>query len=294
MENRIVCPLCRCDDTVNVYRGPIRAGTTGTYEDGYEVHSCKFCGVLHLLPKPTIRYDRSEYRQSYNSSSRVEDYLALHDTTQSRFMDVIDQPLRGKTIADFGCGGGSLLDYLKGIAGETIAIEPYIGYHESLIARGHKVYQYGSDMISDENSPALDIAISQHVIEHVDDPVAYLKEIASALKSEGVLYLATPNSEDILRKAIPDSFEPFYFRTAHLWYFNRKSITWAFEAAGYRKIRVGFRQNYGMGNFISWMRDRCPAGDVKNELLDDRIDRAWRDFLVSTESSDELIVKATV
>ena len=41
---------------------------------------------------------------------------------------------------DFGCGGGSFLDSIKGIAKKTIAVEPFVGYHESLKLRGHEVY----------------------------------------------------------------------------------------------------------------------------------------------------------
>lgn len=270
------------------YYGPIRAGAFGKQtDDPFHVYECPRCGVSYLWPRPQTDYESEEYRQNYNDSAEIGRYFALHDGTQIQYLEIIKSAsLRGSVIADFGCGGGAFLDYVRGAARETIGVEPFVGFHSSLRERGHRVYQYGSQLAADSTAPKVDLAVSLHVIEHVDDPVSYLREIHSVMADEGVVYVATPNKRDILLDLTFDAFAPFFYRTAHLWYFDESSLRWVSREAGFADVQIKFQQNYDLSNAFSWVHSHRPTGLKHLDLFDHQIDSAWKGFLEASGRSD--------
>jgi 2-polyprenyl-3-methyl-5-hydroxy-6-metoxy-1,4-benzoquinol methylase len=291
MNDFLPCRICGSLNQFVLYTGDIRAGTIGRFESGYRVIKCANCDTGYLSPSVNLNYESEEYRELYNSTALVDDYFKLHDQKQLRFTASIRENLRGKVLADFGCGGGALLDFVKGVASHTVAVEPFIGYHSSLKSRGHLVYQYTEQYVFDSTAPRCDVGISSHVIEHVVDPVAYLKEISSSMQPGGVLYVATPNANDLLLELRPKEFASFFYRTAHAWYFSKKSLEWVARAAGFRECEVGHWQNYGLSNAFIWSREGTPSGEQSLPLFDRRIDDAWRSFLEETGRSDEIYMR---
>lgn len=284
-----ICKLCS-GQTKSVYYGHIRDGRVGNMTDTkYHVLACDQCQVGFLDPIPDLSYDSAEYRQKYNDSEQVETYFQLHDTTQLQHMKMLQQVnFRHQIVADFGCGGGSFLDYVTGLASTTIGVEPFIGYHQSLIERGHKVYAYGHELVSDEKRLPIDIAVSIHVIEHVSNPIEYLKEIHQSLGDGGMLYLVTPNYNDILLKLIPDDYATFFYRTAHFWYFEANSLVWSAQQAGFNNIEIRYQQNYDLSNAFCWVRDARPTGLKRLDLFSHMIDNAWQGFLEESGQSDSI------
>ena len=115
---------------------------------------------------------------------------------------------RGKVIMDVGCGGGSLLDNLKHLSKDQIAVEPYNIYQKSLSARGYKVFSTLNE-VDKKFYNKIDLAFAIQVIEHVKSPVLFLSEIFKFLKKGGKLILSTPNRNDILMEAIPEIYKSF-------------------------------------------------------------------------------------
>ena len=63
--------------------------------------------------------------------------------------------------------------------------------------QGYKVYPDLSSALK-ENSQTLDWVLSSQVIEHVESPIEFLKEIYELLKPGGQAIIITPNRKDIL------------------------------------------------------------------------------------------------
>ena len=70
------------------------------------------------------------------------------------------------------------------------------------------------------------------------------------------MLLVTPNLDDILNKLIFRDFGRYFFRTAHLFYFNKKSIETLLTQIGLHDISVDFIHKYDLDNMISWLRNR--------------------------------------
>jgi SAM-dependent methyltransferase len=89
-------------------------------------------------------------------------------------------------VLDFGCGLGAWLDVLQDAGWETYGIEP--GAKQARVAaRRHRMLD------SVPRDEGFDLAIANHVLEHLLDPVAVLRELAGALAPAGQLFVSVPD-----------------------------------------------------------------------------------------------------
>jgi SAM-dependent methyltransferase len=86
-----------------------------------------------------------------------------------------------------------------------------------------------------ENTPSADLVLSRHVVEHIPDPVAFLRLMADiARKRPGAfLYVETPDVSWILRGVVVQDF--FY---EHCSYFDADTLAYACARAGFGRAAV--------------------------------------------------------
>lgn len=238
------CDLCNTQDYEVIYDGVIRDGVVGIKTTiKHKVVKCCGCGLVRLLDNPlTMEYYQSdEYRNAYNETTNSSDYIKMHDNEQPPRLDKIGADFfRGKKILDYGCGGGSFLDLVSGLSEKTLGIEPFSGYHESLKGRGHKIFP-DIETAKSKYKGQVDRVVSFGVLEHVENPQQYLKNSFELLKKGGKMYLETDNLHDILMKLNIPSFDEFFYRTAHLWYFEDKTLKQMAEQASFSDIKNIFQ-----------------------------------------------------
>ncbi len=285
------CEICGSDDWRIVHDGPVRDGAFGNLTKSSTVARCRTCGVDRLDEgscRDEAFYQGTDYRESLEEGSDAAAFFAAHDVVQNERLSVLwPESLRGKTVADIGCGGGSFLDHVSGLARQCIAIEPGEAYHTSLADRGYRVYPFGDDAAADW-SGKVDWAFSFDVIEHVGNPRDFLDGIASLLKPDGKLMLSTPNRNDALMD-LATAYPPFFYRAAHRWYFDGDSLATCAERAGLQMESVRYVQRYGLANATAWMRDGRPSGrDVLPHLDEPLLDRTWQAHLEQRGVADRL------
>lgn len=269
-----------------LFKGKIRNGHFGNFSNEvFEVFVDDKYGYALLDHFPKIDYESSSYRELVNNGSLAEDYFRLHDSEQAGYFSFISKHInRDTVVADCGCGGGSLLDLVKGMVSKTIGIEPYLGYHSSLKERGHTVFQsVESAVASSVTKP--DLALSIQVIEHTYDPLEYLKNIFNLLGDNGKLILFTPNLNDVMLKLHFEAYAPFFFRTVHNYYFTAESLIKLGLEVGFKKHETLFYHDFGMDNAIYWLRDNAPRKDLPIEGIDAYANKFWKNYLESTGQS---------
>ena len=258
----VSCNICGSSNGDPVYEGRIRAGRFGTLtKEDYRVIRCSSCGVDRLDPFPTDSndYETGVYRQLVDGSSEISQYYLNHDQELADKLKLIGSAaLRDKVVMDAGCGAGTFLDILKGIAARTIGVEPQRNFAATLKAKGHEHYAYARELAA--AAPAsVDMAVSFKVIEHVMEPQSFLIDIARCLKPGGRLHLTTPNRDDILMRIGPAAYRQFFYRIAHIWYFDVSSLRRASESAGFTVVQVSTPHSYDLSNFCVWLRDQRPS-----------------------------------
>lgn len=92
----------------------------------------------------------------------------------------------GDCVLDFGCGGGFLLRHLACARRLGIEINPAA----ALVAEDNGIECFND--LSELPDLVVDVAISNHALEHVTAPVAVLAKLYQLLKSDGMLILKLP------------------------------------------------------------------------------------------------------
>jgi 2-polyprenyl-3-methyl-5-hydroxy-6-metoxy-1,4-benzoquinol methylase len=217
-------------------------------------------------------------------------YHALHDGEQAERLAFLGTGgLRGRTVADIGSGAGSFLDLVRGLSGHTLAVEPARTFHDVLRASGHEVYSYAAEAVGAWGG-RVDLAVSFSVIEHVPDPLQFLRDIHALLRPGGELVLSTPNLDDWLLALLPEDYGRFFFRTVHIWYFDSKALVRLAERAGFAPCQVSFHHRFDLANLLLWLRDRRPSGSGAT-AVPPGLDQAFRTALQETGRADYLFAR---
>lgn len=294
LEIQMTCKLCKSKHLTELKKIRIREGVFGNItKEEFSIIQCEDCGIQYLEPFPSSDedyYSNDQYRSSY--SPKELDPQEYFSTAANLQLDYIAKTglliFKDKVVADIGCGAGVFLDLIKGVAKKTIAIEPTASYHKSLEDRNHLVY----DSLNNLDDNSIDIIVNLDVIEHVDDPLKFFKDIRSKLNEYGDFFCLTPNINDILMKLDIEDFDQFYYRTVHLWYHSAKSFNWLARESGFSFTEVSFLHKYDLSNVIGWLKERRPVGLSYATLFDERLDLAWKAFLEEKGFADSLFLHA--
>lgn len=283
------CEICGGRQWSPVYEGAVRDGAFGRLRPDATVARCGGCGCDRLTESCCLSegdYESPAYREHLLQELDTDAFLAAHDEMQVfPLRSLWPAPLRGLTVADVGCAGGSFIDHVRGLAKRIVAVEPCTLYHESLARRGCEVFPY-ADAAAREIGEAVDLAVSLQVIEHTLDPLSFLSDILRMLKPGGRLLISTPNRDDFLMSALQEGYPQFFYRVAHRWYFNAACLAALAERVGFAVEKIDHVHRYSLSNALLWLRDRRPSGRSEIPSLSGMGDDMWRVFLQNTGQSD--------
>lgn len=150
----------------------------------------------------------------------------------------VDCPdLSGMRILEIGCGNGYLLKRLSELGAEVIGIEP--GEHGQSVSSGWGVQIIQGYYPSDEVVGAFDLIISFAVLEHIEAPVAFLKQIKASLKDGGKVIIGVPDESEYINNG--DVSTLFH---EHWSYFDSQTLSCSVRLAGYRDLTIE-RSDFG-------------------------------------------------
>ncbi|MCV2885438.1 class I SAM-dependent methyltransferase [Aestuariibacter sp. AA17] len=293
---KLTCCLCSNNEDEPIYSGKIRDGQYGSLSKAeVDVLQCTHCGLVRLshdMNEPDF-YESETYRETFNGTASIESYVHVHDVEQPPRINKIGiEAFRNKVVLDIGCGGGAFLDQVAGVAKTTIAVEPFVGFHEELKKKGHIVVSSSEELLPEWRT-SIDTIVSFGVIEHVDNPLSFLKDAYPLLKDDGCFYLETDNLNDILMKLNVEAFPTFFYRTAHLWYFNAETLSTLARKAGYHISNTSFRHNFDLSNTLVWANNGIPSGNGKLSFIDNNLNLMWKQFLEQQGYADLIFMQLT-
>ena len=270
-----------------IYYGVIRSGAyPKKTKKKYKVIECQKCGLIKLNPFPKISYITKEYRNRYNLKLSINNYKKFNNTKQKvEFFKINRNSIKNKTILDHGAGYGLLLDDIKKISKKTLAIEPQKNLHSFLENKKHEIVNHLSPNPQLFNK--VDVVTSVGVVEHVRNPLDYLRLSFKLLKKGGKLHICTDNFFDILMDLDIKEFKSFYFRTAHYWYFHSKNLRNLLLKAGFKKLKLKYIHNHGFNNFLHWAENKKPLND--NNIKINKVNKKWIYTLEKIGKSELLI-----
>lgn len=198
---------------------------------------CRGCGLVQTNPRPSaqglVTFYRDHYRLYYQSTAAPDQqYITTLNKdvrlarTARHLVDTLDLASHA-TVLDFGCGEGSLFAALRkaGLTGAFYGVELNASF-------GEFASKYGSATVSNtiRTREPVDVAIVNHVLEHLDDPVGTLRQLAGLIKPDGYLYIDVPDAEEY------DKI--FDLHIAHIYHFTSVTLQSLVEQAGYTVLKV--------------------------------------------------------
>ena len=287
------CKICGGHDFTVAYEGKIREGAFGDMTDlPYKMYKCIECDtVFHDFDiEHSVEYYQSEeYRDSVDGSAGSECYHEMHDAEVLPKLEYTGTKIfRNAIVADIGCGGGSFLDYVAGVAKEVVAIEPSAEFRKDLGKRGYRTYAYASEALNDYEGK-IDVLTSFDVIEHVNDPVSFTKDVYRLMKTGSYGFVGTPTDMPVYRNVLGKTYEEFLYCYQHPWILSKKSLMLCCEKAGFKDIRIEFKQAYGLSNLISWLQYGSPKGHTSHDFITEALDQIYRREVERQGKSDFMI-----
>ena len=233
--NKIECLLCGNEALL------VEQNYPGYQEpDSFSIYHCAFCDTQFSYPRVETRhiyemiYQKGEIAPVYNRYYRYRDEIKTkkkplqHLAKQEEAYWVVNDVLKHDTkkkkdlkILECGCGMGYLTYSLHQEGFNVIGLDiSRNAIHEAIKNFGEiyvcaNVFEYAK-----EHRGAYDRIILTQVIEHVEDPVEWLKTLLLMLKNDGKIILSTENKTIYPQSAIWQTDLP----PVHLWWFSEKSF----------------------------------------------------------------------
>lgn len=203
--------------------------------------ACLDCGHVfnHAFDATRLAYAPG-YENSQHASSVFRSYA---ERLVDRLVDLYG--IRNRAVVDIGCGRGDLLAMLCERGGNRgFGFDP--SYAGTPAADGERQFTIQREFFGPEHAAAIQPALvsCRHVLEHVEDPVGFLRTLRTTIEACGdtVLYIEVPSGEELL-----SSLGLWDYLYEHVSYFSAKSLEAVLSAAGFEVLAM--RRDFG-GQFL--------------------------------------------
>jgi SAM-dependent methyltransferase len=239
----VACALCGARNAAPHRAGEAPGGAAFAFV------RCRRCGLVYQDPRPVFEDLRRRYGPSYFAYELANEEnffglmrLGLADIAFERAAAGMPSP---RAFLDVGCATGMLLAWMKGrgwqVQGVDVCRES-AEYGERV--RGVRI-RAGTLEEARFADGSFSVVHFSHLIEHVDDPRAFLQEARRVLRDDGLVVIATPNIGGFQarlfgarwRSAIVDHLVLFSRQTlrrmlAETGFAVEREVTWGGLAAG--------------------------------------------------------------
>lgn len=224
-ENR-ACPLCDAREAAISRRFP-----------PHTIVRCERCGNAYArIGEVAATTVNAEYDEA-----AVRNYLVWYGQRGRRreraYYESVLRPFArpGARMIDVGAGLGGAVAVANALGMDAIGVDPSPWADLAQRHLGLPVTRRGIEAVEDAR---FDVALTNATLEHIDDPVAFLREIRRVLVPGGALLtLAVPNYRE-WSVVLGLSWFPNNLPPHHVNYFEPRSIRAAHERAGFEDVRV--------------------------------------------------------
>ena len=231
LERAQACPLCGSRARTPLHTGIADHAYEHT-PGRWDLHRCANCACAYLDPRPTRESIHLAYREYYTHSAAAgggaESLTGVRRTRRAlangyrnwrygtkehpasalgapvtwlfpgtrRRIDLefrhLPRPWPGARLLDVGFGDGAFLERAKSAGWQVAGVDFDPVTVEAARQRGLDVYEGSLDALGGVAGP-FDVVTLSHVIEHVHDPRAFVREVRAKLKPGGLAWIETPN-----------------------------------------------------------------------------------------------------
>tara|TARA_Y100000748_G_C15487026_1_gene485133 strand:- start:870 stop:1811 length:942 start_codon:yes stop_codon:yes gene_type:complete len=214
-------------------------------EDDMNWMICNNCGFVYRSPV----LEQHEYEKLYENY----DMDIFEEVTPDEYFDnIISMPIgasenkekakwlkdilnRNRSnddlkILDIGCGGGTLLYILNA----ELSVESICGVELNPVYADLAKRRLNADIRNESYESGIfgqefDLLINTKVLEHIPDPLPFLKEMYQDLSNGGILFIEVPHVSDMYNFPLTDE----RFTIPHIYFFSEGTLSALLEKAGF-------------------------------------------------------------
>ncbi|MCG8572071.1 MAG: methyltransferase domain-containing protein [Spirochaetes bacterium] len=233
---------------------------------------CKNCGLIFQNPQEDIQDTQNRYSDDYfkYEQQNEENFFQLIKKTMEDFQIFSQLPKNAK-ILEIGSATGLFLNYVKQLGYQETGIEicqPSVEY-------GRK--KYGVNLLNCQLEEAnfkdqsFDFVHFSHLIEHLNRPDLFLKEIYRILKPGGWVNITTPNSSGWFANYYQENWRCIV--DDHLFLFNQQNLKKLLTNHHFKVIRflswgsIPAGKSKQLKAFTDWLVKKTGKGDVMSFLI---------------------------
>lgn len=215
---------------------------------------CRGCGFVYrspVLEPEELETLYAQYEEDVFADTDPDEYFDKIITLPAEVSenqqkvdwlgDVLDRPTagldRGLRVLDIGCGGGTLAHTLAA----SLPVRELCGVELNPAYAALAARRLDADIRNQAYERGLfggvfDLLVCTKVLEHVPDPLPFLREMWHDLHEDGFLFLEVPDLRDMF--SLPPDHERFWI--PHIHFFSEHTLTELLRRAGFdvREARV--------------------------------------------------------
>lgn len=164
---------------------------------GVNLYECNNCHLIYIKDKPVEKIEEI-YKNYYKKNTGGRFNFGIeHIVKMFRFTRAYSVYLENKkatSVLDIGSGRGWMLYFLKHYFGYTRTAGTQISENAYLFSKdklGLEIYK--KDLLGMSFESPFQTVTMLHVLEHVENPEAYIRKIHEILEDKGLIIIEVPN-----------------------------------------------------------------------------------------------------
>ncbi len=201
-----------------------------------DLFKCTACASCFYFPIKEAVYS-SQSGGGFSSRFSIE--LGAGIDSMIRSLNYLETEPKTPSFLDVGCGVGFLADFVKKqMKWDACGIDPSPAAAEGRKLFGDFIFTSDIADLHKNESRTFDIVYASEVVEHVEDPLAFIQLLRRHLSDNGVLVLTTPDAASI------DQSHPFVSLLAtlspgfHVILFSEQALGMLLRQAGFKHIEI--------------------------------------------------------
>jgi 2-polyprenyl-3-methyl-5-hydroxy-6-metoxy-1,4-benzoquinol methylase len=218
------CPLCRSSRVEPSFK-----------RDDIPYFTCAICSFRFSRPAHNANFENTldEYEDAYLQYLRPDPVDTANFTALYAWMELF-RPLAGATILDVGCGSGKLVRFLRSRGLNACGLEASRVLYDHFLAREAGFYQNLVEDFGVDPPRCFDVVMAFDVLEHVAEPVSFIRQLARLLPTAGHLFVSTPDVRSVAARLFGRHWH--YYDRYHLSYFSRRTLEQAAANEGFQLL----------------------------------------------------------
>lgn len=213
--------------------------------DGRDVQQCKKCGLGMTAKENKLAQSEDMYRDDYFTGRNpfggdfFGDFWEKYD--EERFgleLETLGRLTRVGKILDVGCATGNFLYYAKKRGWQVYGFDVSEFAVRCTQERTNATVATGSLGPGTFPEEFFDVVTLHHVLEHIEDPRAFLNDsLLPLLKHDGIVLIEVPNFSSLEARVLRGEWQDLR-PEQHLWHFTPKALKAILKGVGVQSIRL--------------------------------------------------------